>query len=167
MPRQQERYCAKLVSDALGSIEYQENYRFDFLRGNPTPKRPNGVKLPVDAYYPSRKFVLEFREAQHYGDRFAFRDGRITATGEPRKEQRQKYDKKREDVLPANGVKLLIVYDYQLKGKVEEDLEFIKDALNQLLCTSAVIYNHPKIQIGQREISEYQEEVCPLDWVMD
>ena len=144
MPRQQERYCAKLVSDALGGIEYKENYRFDFLRGNPTPKRPNGVNLPVDAYYPSRKFVLEFREGQHYGDRFAFRDDRITATGESRKEQRQKYDKKREDFLPANGIKLLVVYDYQLTGKSEKDLEFIKDALNQLLYTSNAIYNHPK-----------------------
>ena len=145
MPRQQECYCAKLVSDALGGIEYKENYRFDFLRGNPTPKQPNGVKLPVDAYYPSRKFVLEFREGQHYGDRFAFRDGRITATGENRKEQRQKYDKKREDLLPANGIKLLVVYDYQLTGKCEKDLEFIKGALNQLLYTSNAIYNHPKM----------------------
>ena len=149
MPRQQERYCAKLVSDALGGIEYQENCRFDFLRGNPTPKQPNGVKLPVDAYYPSRKLVLEFREAQHYSDRFGFRDGRITATGESRKEQRQKYDKRREDILPANGIKLLVVYDYQLKGKVEEDFEFIRGALNQLLCTSAASYNHPKIQTSQ------------------
>ena len=144
MPRQQERYCAKLVSDALGGIEYKENYRFEFLRGNPTPKRPNGVKLPVDAYYSSRKLVLEFREGQHYGDRFAFRDGRITATGESRKEQRQKYDKKREDFLPVNGIKLLIVYDYQLTGKSENDLEFITGALNQLLYTPNDIYNHPK-----------------------
>ena len=93
MPRRQERYCAKLVSEALGGIEYRENYRFDFLRGNPTPKQPKGVKLPVDAYYPSLNLVLEFREGQHYGDRFAFRDGRITATGDTRKEQRRKYDK--------------------------------------------------------------------------
>jgi len=144
MPRQQERYCARLVSDALGGIEYKENYRFEFLRGNPTPKHPDGVKLPVDAYYPSHKLVLEFREGQHYGDRFAFRDGRITATGETRKEQRQKYDRKREDVLPANGIKLLIVYDYQLAGKIEEDTQFIREALSRLLCTSAFIYNYPK-----------------------
>ena len=144
MPRQQERYCAKLVSDALGGIEYKENYGFEFLRGNPTLKRPNGVKLPVDAYYPSRRFVLEFREGQHYGDRFAFRDDRITATGESRKEQRRKYDKKRENVLPANGIKLLVVYDYQLTGKIEKDLEFIRDALNQLLYTSIAIYDHPR-----------------------
>ena len=143
MPRQQERYCAKLVSDALGGIEYKENYRFDFLRGNPTPKRPNGVTLPVDAYYPSRKFVLEFREGQHYGDRFAFRNGRITATGESRKEQRQKYDKKREDFLPANGIKLLVVYDYQLTRDYATDLRFVCQALKELSDADNGIYNRP------------------------
>jgi hypothetical protein len=145
MPRRQEHYCAKLVSDALGRIEYRENYRFEFLRGNPTSKRPNGVKLPVDAYYPSRKLVLEFRERQHYTGH-PFFDGRITATGESRKEQRQKYDKKREDLLPANGIKLLVVYDYQLKEKREDNLEFIRDALKQLLCAPIAIYNHPEIR---------------------
>ena len=87
MPRQQERYCAKLVSDALGGIEYKSGHRFPFLRGDPTPKRPNGVTLPVDAYYPDFRLVLEFREAQHYSDRVALWDNRITATGQMRKEQ--------------------------------------------------------------------------------
>lgn len=141
MPRQQERYCAKLVSDALGGIEYEESYRFDFLRGNPTPKRPKGVTLPVDAYYPSVKVALEFREGQHYGDRFAFRDGRITATGDSRKEQRQKYDRKREDLLPAKGIKLLVIYDYQLTGDYENALKFIKRALQELFHADNGIYN--------------------------
>lgn len=141
MPRQQERYCAKLVSDALGGIEYKESYRFDFLRGNPTLKRAKGVTLPVDAYYPSVKVALEFREGQHYGDRFAFRDGRITATGDSRKEQRQKYDRKREDLLPAKGIKLLVIYDYQLTGDYENDLKFIKRALQELFHADNGIYN--------------------------
>ncbi len=50
MPRQQERYCAKLVSDALGGVEYKLGYRFPFLRGDPTLKRPEGATLPVDAF---------------------------------------------------------------------------------------------------------------------
>jgi hypothetical protein len=131
------------------------------LRGDPTPTRPNGVKLPVDAYYPSRKLVLEFREGQHYGDRFAFRDGRITATGESRKEQRQKYDKKRDDFLPANGIKLLVVYDYQLTGKSENDFEFIKDALNQLLLARQMLSMIiPKGKIHSQRLIGYNSNIC-------
>ena len=129
MPRQQERYCAELVSIALGGAKYKLGHSFTFLRGDATPKRPEGVKLPVDAYYPNHKLVLEFREGQHYGDRFAFRDSRITATGESRKEQRQKYDKRREELLPANRIKLLIVYDYELTGNHSNDLSNIKNKL--------------------------------------
>lgn len=143
MPRQQERYCAKLVSDALGGIEYKENCHFDFLRGNPTLKRPQGATLVVDAYYPASKVVLESREGQHYGNRFDFRDGRITATGETRKEQRQKYDKKREDILPAKGIKLLVIYDYQLTGDYATDLRFVRQALGELFDADNGIYNRP------------------------
>jgi hypothetical protein len=132
MPRQQERYCAKLVSDALGGVAYKLGQRFPFLRGDPTPKHPEGVTLPVDAYYPNFGLVLEFREGQHYGDRFAFRDSRITATGETRKEQRQKYDKRREELLPANGIKLLIVYDYEITGSYDSDLGIVKQKLNSM-----------------------------------
>lgn len=143
MPRKQERYCAKLVSDALGGIEYKENCRFDFLRGNHTRTRSQGTTLPVDAYYPAFQVVLEFREGQHYGNRFDFRDGRITATGETRKEQRRKYDKKREDILPAKGIKLLVIYDYQLTGDYETDLKFVRQAVGELFDAGNGIYNRP------------------------
>jgi len=132
MPRQRERYCAKLVSDTLGGVKYKPSYRFPFLRGDPTLKQPEGVTLPVDAYYPAFKLVLEFREGQHYGDRFAFRDNRITATGETRKEQRQKYDKRREEVLPVNGIKLLIIYDYEITENSEDDLRLVKQKFKSM-----------------------------------
>ena len=132
MPRQQERYCAKLVSDALGGIEYKSGHCFPFLRGDPTPKRPNGVTLPVDAYYPDFRLVLEFREAQHYSDRVPFWDNRVTATGERRKEQRRKYDRKREEALPAHGIKLLIVYDCEISMNYANDLRLIKQKLKGL-----------------------------------
>ena len=71
-------------------------------------------------------------EGQHYGDRFDFRDNRITATGETRKEQRQKYDKRREEVLPANGIKLLIICDYEITGNSEDDLRLVKQKLKSM-----------------------------------
>jgi len=143
MPRAQERYCARLVRDALGCAGYIENYRFNFLRGDKTLKRPKGVTLPVDAYYPDANLVLEFREGQHYGDRFSFRDGRITATGQTRKEQRLRYDKRREAVLPARGVRLLIIYDYQLVGDYQQDLSLIRQATEELLTGHKHVYHRP------------------------
>lgn len=133
MPRRQERYCAKLVGEALGGVTHMENHRFDFLRGDPTLSLSQGAKLPVDAYYPTHNLALEFREGQHYSDRFGFRDGRITATGDTRKEQRARYDKRREEVLPAHGIKLLVIYDYQLVNNYENDLKIVKEAIDQLL----------------------------------
>ena len=132
MPRQQERYCAKLVSDALGEVEYKSGHRFPFLRGDPTLKRPKGVTLPVDAFYPDFKLVLEFREAQHYSDRVPLWDKRVTATGQMRKEQRWKYDKRREEVLPANGIKLLIIYDYEITDNYVNDLSTVRQKLRSV-----------------------------------
>jgi len=131
MPRQLERYCAKLVSDALGGVEYKLGYRFDFLRGEPTCNQPGGARLPVDAYYPALKLALEFRESQHYGKRFDFRDSRITAIGKPRKVQRKMYDRKREEILPTNRIKLLIIYDFELTGNYEEDLHRVNERVKE------------------------------------
>jgi hypothetical protein len=131
MPRQQERYCAKLVSDALGGAEYRSGQCFTFLRGDPTHKRLNGVMLPVDAYYPEFRLVLEFREAQHYSGRVALWDNRITATGQRRKEQRLKYDERREELLPANGIKLLIIYDCEMTEKYDIDLGIVRQKLQR------------------------------------
>ncbi len=105
---------------------------FFFLRGDPTLKWPEGVTLPVDAHYPAFKLVLAFKEGQHYGNRFDFRDSRISATGETRKEQRQKYDKRREEVLPANGIKLLIIYDHEITGNSEGDLRLVKQKMKSI-----------------------------------
>ncbi len=132
MPRQQERYCAGLARDALKCAGYLENHRFDFLRGDPTPRLPLGSQLPVDAYYPEANLVLEFRESQHYTDRSELWDKRITATGGTRKQQRKKYDDRREEVLPNHGIRLLIIYDYQLTGDYEKDIDTIRKAIKEL-----------------------------------
>ncbi|WP_304063623.1 hypothetical protein [Pedobacter glucosidilyticus] len=75
-------------------------YRFDFLRGD------SGVKLPVDAYYPDLKLVIEYRERQHT-EEVKFFDKRITSSGVSRGEQRKQYDEKRRIVIPKNGLQLI------------------------------------------------------------
>ena len=135
MPRQKEQYCISLVSDALDGAKYTKQHQFDFLKGEPTTKRPNGIKLRVDAYYPDFRLILEFREGQHYSDskRFDFWNNKQTAIGVDRKTQRLMYDKKREKVLPANGYKLLVIYDNELAmADREKDITVIKQKLKKI-----------------------------------
>ena len=116
MARERERYCARLISDALGGAKYEMGYRFPFLRGDATVKHPLGATLPVDAFYPDFNMVLEFMESQHYSERARLWDERMTATGETRRRHRKRYDDRRERVLPATGIRLVIVYELPLGG---------------------------------------------------
>ena len=59
MPREQEHYCVKLVSDALGGAQCNRNYHFQYLRGDPTEKNPKGAMLPVDAVCRGSTAVVE------------------------------------------------------------------------------------------------------------
>jgi len=47
----------------LGETSVRQ-HRFDWLRGDPFAGR-EGVGLPVDAYYPQRRIVVEYRGRQH------------------------------------------------------------------------------------------------------
>lgn len=70
------------------------------------------VKLPVDAYYPSRRLVVEYHERQHTGrvDHFDKPD-ELTVSGVDRGEQRRLYDQRRREVLNAHGIRLVVI-DY-------------------------------------------------------
>ena len=131
MPKRVERYGIGLINELLNEPECQPQYTFDFLRGCPTAKRPKGQKLPVDAFYPEHQVVAEIRERQHYGKGPSFWDNRPTACGVPRKVQRQWYDQKRDWLLPAHGIKVLVIYDYELiKGVRREHLKLAAQRLS-------------------------------------
>jgi len=46
--------------------------------------------------------------------------------------QSQKYDKRREEILPANGIKILIICDYEITGNSEDDLRLVKQKLKSI-----------------------------------
>lgn len=107
-------------------------HRFDFLKGD------SGTKLPVDAFYPDRNLLVEFKEKQHT-EEVKFFDRRQTVSGMGRGEQRKLYDQRRRDVLPQNGIKL-IEFDYselehtkakKLIRNRERDLGIIKKVLEK------------------------------------
>lgn len=96
-----EYYIIDLCDEILG-LRALRQYRFDFLRGD------SGTTLPVDAYYPDLKLVIEYNESQHTVST-PFFDNKLTVSGVPRGEQRRIYDMRRREVLPKHGIKLVTI----------------------------------------------------------
>lgn len=133
-----EHYVVDLCDHVLCRAA-QRQYRFDFLRGDPNPigKR---VLLPVDAYWPDLRLVVEYRERQHF-ESVAIMNRRTTISGVLRGEQRRRYDQRRHTVLPANGYNLVVLRADQfdvtdrkrLRRRREADIEVIRHALRPFL----------------------------------
>ena len=101
-------YVLDLCDEILGEVGSREHL-FDWLRGDVGTE---GVRrqLPVDAYYPDARVVIEYRERQH-SEPVAFFDKpeRMTVSGVYRGEQRKRYDELREREIPAHGLSLIMV----------------------------------------------------------
>ena len=84
MPKDEANVLA-LCDQALGAVGLLQ-HRFDFQKGDPG-KRAACRRLPVDAFYPDHRLVIEYRERQH-SEPVAIMDRRMTVSGCPRGEQR-------------------------------------------------------------------------------
>lgn len=127
-----EHYVIDLCDEVLG-INASRQHTFDFLRGDGNP----GRKLPIDAYYPKLKLVVEYRERQHT-ESVAFFNKKTTISGVSRDEQRRIYDQRRKDVLPKHGIHLVeisytdFMYDSRkrLIRNRQEDMDTIQRILS-------------------------------------
>lgn len=105
MPRpKDETYIIDLCDGILG-LKASRGHRFDFLLGD-LNKRNYKAKLPVDAYYAALNLVIEYHERQH-SQAVPFFDKKIVASGMTRGEQRRRYDRRRKETLPENGIDLI------------------------------------------------------------
>ena len=122
-PGRDEQYVLALCDRFLQLVGLRQ-HRFEFLRGDSHEDRP-GVRLPVDAFYPDLRLVIEYRERQHIMPVPHF-DARKTVSGMPRGEQRARYDRRRRDVLPRHGIQVveLTCNEFQQKasGRLVRDL---------------------------------------------
>lgn len=100
-----EHYIIDLCDHLLGMIALRQHRFEDFLRGDPD-KLGRCRRLPVDAYYPALRLVIEYRERQHT-EAVAFMDRRDTVSGCKRGEQRRRYDARRRSELPLHGIRLI------------------------------------------------------------
>src|SRR5687767_3278004 len=132
-PGRDETYVLDLCDRVLKRKSVRQ-HRFVFLVGD------SGRQLPVDAYYPDLALVVEFRERQHVSPH-AFFDRRPTVSGVTRGVQRALYDKRRRQVLPRNGIRLveLNVADFsnvsgrKLRRDPKQDLVIIRGKLSEFL----------------------------------
>lgn len=102
-----EHYLIDLCDRILGRTALRQ-HRFEFLVGDPSPKTKRRLVLPVDAYYPDLNLVVEVMERQHEEVAPLF-DQRVTVSGVSRGEQRRVYDLRRAEILPKNGIYLIVL----------------------------------------------------------
>lgn len=109
MVNKSEEKCIALFMSVLKTDKVEKQKRFDFIIGDKTEKRPNGTKLPVDAYFPDYNFVLEYMGKQHFTEvkHFDRRPGRNN--------QRKRYDLIKENMLAKNKITLIYFkYDEEI-----------------------------------------------------
>jgi hypothetical protein len=104
-----EHYVLDLCDEALGEIGLRQ-HRFAWLVGDPSPQTGRTVALPVDGYWPAHNLVVEFYERQH-SEAVPFFDkpDRMTVSGVSRGEQRALYDERRRQLIPKQGIRLVVV----------------------------------------------------------
>ncbi|MEV5468541.1 hypothetical protein AB0N37_23385 [Streptomyces griseoincarnatus] len=131
-----EAYVIGLCDRILGEQALRQ-HRFDWLLGD---RGAGGrqVRLPVDAYWPGHRLVVEYRELQHDQPMPHFdKPDRLTVSGVHRGEQRALYDARRDTEIPAHGLRLVVVRPADLdadgRGRLRHGEEADLAALRKLL----------------------------------
>lgn len=103
-----EHYVLDLC-DAILGVTGLRQARFDWLRGDVSPSSGRSAQLPVDGYWRANELVVEFEEKQHTESVPIF-DRRVTVSGVPRGEQRRIYDERKAELIPAHGLRLVVIH---------------------------------------------------------
>ena len=134
------------ICDNLLELKASRGHRFAFLRGDPGK---NGIHLPlpVDAYYPELNLVVEYHEHQHFEDVALF-NRRIVSSGITRGEQRRKYDLRRNQVLPQNGITLVEFAYHEFQHDARKRLRRVpsdRDVVQQRLWSLATLLSYDQL----------------------
>ena len=142
MAKENERYVLALSDEVLGLTGDQQR-TFDWLLGDLSGKTGKRKPLPVDAFYPTLDLVVEFHEKQHTEAVAHFdKPDVITVSGVHRGLQRRLYDERRQELIPAHGLSLVIISmsNFTVKsGRIvknhDQDLEVVRRALATFIPT--------------------------------
>ena len=135
-----EAYVLRLCDQVLGDAGARQ-HRFDWLLGDPG-KSGRCARLPVDGYWPNAKIVVEYRELQHDRPVAHFdKPDRLTVSGVHRGVQRAIYDARRDLLIPAHGIRLVVVTPAHLatdsRGRLRRDEARDLPAIRRLLSPPA------------------------------
>jgi hypothetical protein len=126
-----ETYILNLCDTVLDKKALRQYNKFPFLLGDLT-KRGRRIRLPVDGYYEELRLVVEYHERQHC-EPVPFFDRRIVSSGITRGEQRRKYDLRRMEMLPENGITFVVICykEFELDSskrlrQVSSDLDVVR-----------------------------------------
>lgn len=102
-------------------------HRFEWLLGDPG-QAGRRAKLPVDGFWAEAELVVEYRELQH--DRpvpFFDKPAVLTVSGVHRGQQRALYDARRDLLIPAHGLRLVVIRPSDLtadhRGRLRRERE--------------------------------------------
>lgn len=116
-----ESYVIDLCDEVLGE-RARRQHRFDWLLGDPGSAGARAT-LPVDAYYPDHRLVVEYRERQHYEPVAHFdKPDVLTVSGVHRGEQRRIYDRRRDELIPSHGLRLVVIRPGDLESSKQGQL---------------------------------------------
>ncbi len=133
-----EAYVLALCDEVLGE-QGSRQHRFDWLRGD-AGASGRRVRLPVDSFWPGHGLVVEYREMQHDLPVAHFdKPHRMTISGVHRGQQRALYDARRDEQIPAHGLRLVVIKPAELacdgRGRLrrvpDHDLEVIRARLGR------------------------------------
>ncbi len=103
-----EAYVLDLCDEVIGMAASRQ-HRFDWLLGDPG-RSGQRRRLPVDGYWISHQLVVEYRELQHDGPNAFFdKPDRLTVSGVHRGQQRAIHDARRDELIPAHGLRLVVI----------------------------------------------------------
>lgn len=131
-----EAYVLDLCDEVLGEKGLRQ-HRFEWLLGDPG-KNGSARRLPVDGYWPGRGVVVEYRELQHDRPTPHFdKPDRLTVSGVHRGLQRALYDARREELIPAQGLRLVVIkpsdLDADARGRLRRSSVTDVEALRGIL----------------------------------
>lgn len=130
-----EHYVLDLCDEALG-LPCDRQTRFDWLLGDASPTTGRAARLPVDGYWPALRLVVEFQEKQHT-EAVPLFDRRATVSGVTRGEQRRLYDQRKAELIPANGLRLVVIHKGafvtrrdRIVRQHDHDIELVREHLH-------------------------------------
>lgn len=132
----EEFYVLDLCDRVLAETGLRQ-HRFSWLLGDPGVTG-RCVRLPVDSYWPNANMVVEYRERQHDQPVAHFDSpDRLTVSGVHRGLQRALYDARREELIPAHGIRLIVLTPADLdatpRGRLRRNPDHDLKALAQIL----------------------------------